>query len=241
MNVEVRFDATPQTGSSRSQTESLNEAEPLQPAIAGSAAQPSSRPDTSSVTGGLKTLQAFATPGAAKAISITGLSPAEGKRLVNEAVNLAYMAANLGVPGTAKAYLDTTLNAIKFYNEHFPNDPEKGNYERLAVDIAVWMKWDAKTATAEERAGLLEAAEATKAHPEPDYYVTMEDPVLVEVFHKPVPYSALNWLPTWLFKMLPDWFLRSFGASSLRGKPVRHPVDHRARAEGLIKQIKDAL
>ncbi|MBO9542608.1 hypothetical protein J7643_18630 [bacterium] len=241
MNVEVRFDATAQTGPIRSQTGSLNGAEPLQPAIAEATAQLSSRPDTSSVTGGLKTLQAFARPGAAKTVAITTLSPAEGKRLVNEAVNLAYMAANLGVPGSAKAYLDTTLNAIKFYNEHFPNDPEKANYARLAVDIAVWMKWDAKTATAEERAGLLAAAEVTKAHPKPDYYVTMEDPTLVEVFHKPVPYSALNWLPTWLFKMLPEWFLRSFGDSRLCGKPVRHPVDHRARAEGLIKQIKDAL
>lgn len=145
------------------------------------------------------------------------------------------------VPGSAKAYLDTTLDAIKFFNEHFPDDPQKANYERLAVDIAAWMKWDAKTATAEERAGLLEAAESTKAHPKPDYYLTMEDPTLVEVFHKPVPYSALNWMPTWLFKLLPEWFLRSFGDSILIGKPVRHPVDHRARAEELIKQIKDAL
>lgn len=197
--------------------------------------------DTSTVLAGVQIIQAFAVTKSGKIEISTSLTPQDAKKLVDEAVDRAYMNAGLGTPATAKAYLDTTLNAIRFYKEHFPNDPMRGSYERLTVDIAVWMNWDPKTATPDERQGVLGAAEFTRANPKPDYYVTMEDPTLVEVFHKPVAYTGLDWVPTWLFNLLPIWFIQSFGGASLVGKPVRHPVDHRARAEALIKQIKDAL
>ncbi len=165
------------------------------------------------------------------------------RKALLEEVDRAYMAADAGCPGTAQRYLEATIAAAQYLSREFPDDPRTRSLNHLVVDIAAWMHWDPKTAGPSVRAGVLEAALYTEEHPEPNWYVTVDDPTLtIRCQAPPAPWHIAypKWLPGWARWLLSGLVMSAFVTTRVEGHRVLHPVDHRQRARDLIGAIAAA-
>ncbi|MBM3271226.1 MAG: hypothetical protein FJZ01_26635 [Candidatus Sericytochromatia bacterium] len=160
------------------------------------------------------------------------------RHILLEQVDRAYMAAERGCGD--QQYLEAAIAAADFLRAEFPDDPRVKSLSHLVVDIAVWMGWDARDASPAVRRGVKAAAEYTAAHPEPNVYLTVEQPrQALACEGAPVRFTFTWpwWLPRWLRDFAALWLWDALIDTVVVGRRRIHPCDHKARAEGLLLQL----
>ncbi len=163
------------------------------------------------------------------------------RRILLDEVDDAYLAADRGLPGSAARYLEASIAAAEFLGAEYPDDPETRSLNHLVVDIAVWMGWDARSASPRVRAGVLAAARDTEEHPEPNWYVTVDNPRAWYSYEGPPIRVRLEWpwwLPRWALQLVGGFIWDALIETHVAGRRVMHPCDHKARAQDLIARIR---